>query len=89
MTITVEEAQEIVWGGPGAGHVAIQDVEDHRWYTMQLVVFRRDHLGLMGFYYMEPASEMQEDQDRFLDDPVHIFPVDAKSVVTTIYERRP
>lgn len=77
----LDEAQDIA----DAEYVAIQDVSEHRWYTRQLVVFERDG-ALFGFYYMEPASELQEDQDRFETDPVRVFPVSGREVTTTVYE---
>lgn len=80
-TITQDEAEGIVYGE----HVAIQEVSKHRWYTKQLVVFEQDGEPL-GFYYLEPASELQEDQDRFEADPVPVFPVAPKTVSTTVYE---
>lgn len=80
-TISVDDAEEAVYGA-----VAIQDVSQHRWYTRQLVVFVHDG-SLMGLHYLRPASELQEDQDRFDADPVPIFPVVAKEVVTTVYEK--
>jgi hypothetical protein len=72
---------------------AMQEVEKHRWYTRQLVVFTRDALVAevnaaspegdaettvpqhdhFCFYYREPASELQEDQDRYDSDPVEVF----------------
>ena len=80
MFINAEEAEEIAL----FDHVARQDVEEHRWYTKQLVVFELDG-RLMGFYYLDPATEMQEDQDRFEAEPVPIFPVAGREVTTTVY----
>ena len=79
--IPTDEAEDIYYGQ----HVAVQEVSQHRWYTKRLVVF--DHGdGLKGFYYLEPATELQEDQERFDADPVPVFPVVAKEVTTTVYE---
>jgi hypothetical protein len=69
----------------GDEKVAQQVVSKHRWYTKHLIVFQRDGMR-MGFYYLEPASELQEDQDRFEADPVPVFPVTAREVTTTVYE---
>lgn len=82
LSLTLDEAEDILWD---ENLVAKQDVSDHRWYTKQLVVFTHPK-GLMGFYYLEPASEIQEDQDRFEDDPVPIFPVVGRAITTTVYE---
>lgn len=81
-TITHDQAEEIVAGYDG--WIATQDVSKHRWYTKQLVVFSDDE-HLSGFYYLDPASEEQEDQDRFEASPVPIFPVESYDVVTTVY----
>jgi hypothetical protein len=81
MTLSIEDAEDIVYGD----HVAIQDVSKHRWYTRQLVVFERGG-DLRGFYYLEPATEEQEGQDRFEGDPVPVFPVSVREVVVKTYE---
>lgn len=81
VSLTADEADDIVYGD----HVAVQDVSRHRWYTKQLVVFERDG-RLWGFHYLDPATELQEGQDKFESDPVPLFPVVAKQVVTTRYE---
>jgi hypothetical protein len=78
--ISSDEAMEYVYD-----NVAIQDVSKHRWYTKQLVVFEDDG-ALFGFYYFDPATEMQEDAERFEDDPVPIFRVAPKEVTITRYE---
>lgn len=83
--ITVDDAQEIVWDGA----LAVQIVSKHRWYTKQLVVFEPLPGVKVGFYYLDPASETQEDQDRFEADPVPIFPVIGRQVTTTVYEKAP
>ena len=82
MTLTTDEADDRIYGP----HVAIQDVSEHRWYTKQLVVFMGDDHLLYGFYYLKPATELQEDQDRFESDPVKVFYVNARDVTTTVYE---
>ena len=81
-TISADDAMEIVYGD----HLSIQDVDEHRWYTKQLVVYADGDMGVRGFYYLKPASEIQEDQDRFEADPVPIFPVVGRTVTTTVYE---
>jgi len=82
-TMTQDEAEEYVWGD----HVAIQEVSEHRWYRRQLVIIKDESQALLGFYYLRPATEVQDDQDRFESDPVQVFPVVAKEVVRTVYER--
>lgn len=77
-SISVEEADDIIDGRP----VAIQHVSKHRWYTRQLVVFERDG-EMLGFHYLEPATEEQEGQDVYEGDPVPVFPVISKQITTT------
>lgn len=80
-TISTDDAQEHAWNA-----VATQTVSEHRWYTKQLIVARDDAGDLFGFYYLNPASELQEDQDRFESDPVPVFAVVAREVTTTVYD---
>jgi len=75
-----DDAKGLVYGG----HVAIQEVSRHRWYTKRLVVFKRDG-RLVGFHYLDPASEEQDGQDVFENDPVPVFPVTAREITTTVY----
>lgn len=88
-TISTDDAGEIATGWQ---QVAEQEVSKHRWYTKKLIVFRDSEGevmpddGLYGFYYLDPASELQEDQDRFESDPVKVFSVSAREVVSTVYE---
>jgi hypothetical protein len=84
-TISTDEAEDLVYGD----HEGIQDVSTHRWYTKQLVVFTGERGGLYGFYYLKPASEIQEDQDRFESDPVKVFPVEAEEVTVTKWRPAP
>lgn len=81
-TITIDEADDIVICET---YLAKQFVSDHRWYTTYLIAFELDDGDLMGFYYMDPASELQEDQDRYENDPVPIFPVAGDKVITIVY----
>ncbi len=80
-TITTEEADELYFEA-----VAIQDVSNHRWYTTQLVVYKDPDGYLMGFYYLDPATEMQEDGERYETDPVEVFPVKSREIIHTRYE---
>lgn len=78
--ISVDEAEDVLEGVP----LAVQTVSEHRWYAKQLVVFEAPD-GLRGFYYLNPASELQEDQDRFESDPVRVYRVAGTEVVKTTY----
>lgn len=81
-TLTADEAEDIIYSTA----LPMQEVSQHRWYTKRLVVFKRED-ELLGFYYLDPATEEQEGQDRFEADPVPVFPVTASEVVTTVYEK--
>lgn len=80
-SISVDEAEDLTYGG----YVAIQEVSQHRWYTKRLVVFEADDT-LLGFHFLDPATEEQEGQDLFEGDPVPVFPVVAREVTATVYE---
>lgn len=80
-TISVENAYEYLYEP-----VAKQFVSDHRWSTTYLIVYKDDTDALWGFYYDEPATEMQEGQDVFINDPVPTFPVEAREITVTKYE---
>lgn len=85
--IDLDTAEAATLGMPEGDYefVAGREVSEHRWYTKELIVIR--HNGeLYGFYYLKPASEIQEDQDRFEGDPVPTFAVVGREVTTTTYE---
>lgn len=83
-TIDREDAEEIYWG---EDQIAKQFVAEHRWSNTFLIVFERDG-ELWGFYYDEPATEMQEGNDPFdYDDPVSVFPIIGKEVTKIVYEK--
>lgn len=85
-TIDTESASELAMGYnmDELTWVATQAGRKHRWYTDVLVVFKEGD-DLYGFHYYEPASEIQEDQERFEDEPVPVYPVVAREVTTTEY----
>jgi hypothetical protein len=80
MQISIEEAEDIIWDE----NVILQEISKHRWYTKHLVVFEKDGQKL-GFYYLSPATEMQEGQGHFESDPVEIFPVIGEEHTYTKY----
>jgi hypothetical protein len=82
-TITQDEADDIVYSDKP---IAVQEVSKHRWYTLQLVVYRDTAGELVGFHYCDPASELQEGQDRYETDPVQVFPVISREVTHIVYE---
>lgn len=81
MTITVDEADEI---REMEAHEP-QVVSKHRWYTKLLIPFTDEAGALRGFFYLDPASELQEGQDRYESDPVKTFAVTSREVTTIVY----
>lgn len=81
-TITEEEALDHVYG---LNLVAIQFESEHRWYNRKLVVFTQDG-DLWGFYYDEPATEVQEGMDVFEAIPVPVYPVMGVKETRIVYE---
>lgn len=79
--ISTDDAEDIIYGK----HRVMQAVSSHRWYDRLLVVFERDG-HQMGFYYLKPKTELQEGQDIFEGDPVPVFSVSSREVITTVYE---
>lgn len=77
MTISIDEAEDIILDG----HLVIQEVSRHRWYTKRLVVFERGG-EMRGFYFLDPATEEQEGQDCFEADPVPVYDVVERASVT-------
>jgi hypothetical protein len=83
-TLPVQQAQDMV---DLTEYVAMQELERHRWYTRRLVVYNSPSGYLRGFVYLDPASELQEDQDRFEADPVPTFPVHSATMTKIVYVR--
>jgi hypothetical protein len=84
--VAAGEAEELGMLAGAYRRVGVQEVSEHRWYTKQLIAFQRNEGELLGFYYLKPASEIQEDQDRFEADPVPTFAVASREIKTTVYE---
>lgn len=61
MKITEQEAQEIYYDEK---YVAVEEGGDHRWWRPIYVTFSSDG-KFYQFMYMQPLTEVQEDQDRF------------------------
>jgi hypothetical protein len=87
-SIDTESAGELAmgYGLDELEFVAMQTGKKHRWYTDMLVVFKvKGEDDLYGFDYFDPATEMQEGDERFVADPVPVFPVAAQEVTRTEY----
>lgn len=64
-------------------HVATVPLDEHRWYTRKLDVYRRKADGaLAGVTWEDPATEEQEGQDR------NALVVEVEAYTTTSYRVR-
>lgn len=84
--IAAGEAEELGMPPGAYRREGVQVVSEHRWYVKQLIAFRRNDGELLGFFYLKPASEIQQDQERFEADPVPTFAVASREIKTTVYE---
>ena len=82
MELSIEEAEDIFW----EDHVAKYAGDKHRWHQDMYCVFTRDG-KYYEFLYMDPATEMQEGQDCFENDPVPCYEVIPMQKSVTYYER--
>ena len=64
--LATNELDDMMWREGTYSKVDKTFIDKHRWYNSFYVIFR-DTVNdkLYSVYYMEPASEMQEDQDRW------------------------
>lgn len=66
--------------------VSNEEFDKHRWYTVRTLVFKADDGYHYEVGYMDPATEMQEGQDRWDYDYktglVSAIRVEAKEVTT-------
>lgn len=66
--------------------VSNEEFDKHRWYTVRTLVFKADDGHHYEVGYMDPATEMQEGQDRWDYDYktglVSAIRVEAKEVTT-------
>lgn len=85
--ISVEDAKEIVGDYSNtATCVYTEEGDRHRWYRDLFTVFKTDSTHF-GVYWMDPASELQEDQDLFHSDPVEIYPVESYEQIITKWRK--
>lgn len=66
---TVEELEED-YDLPYGGEISFERIDKHRWYTVCEVVFQADDGLTYMVDYLDPATEMQEGQDRW---PIHSY----------------
>jgi hypothetical protein len=84
---SVEQLEEldITWR-TDAPVVFTEEWDQRRWYTVRRVVFKFED-QLWEIFYNDPATEMQEGQDRFDHDPVTAHLVEPVEVTVTRYRR--
>lgn len=64
--------------GDGIEHVTTERLDQRRWYTVELDIYRRTADGaLAGIRWNDPATEMQED----MDANAEVVPVEAFTTV--------
>ena len=96
-TISVDAASELAFGSNGwtdeDGPEDLFFVEDEivdtgRWSIYHFIVFKNED-QFYGFDYEEPATEYQDIgiEERFDANPVPVYPLVAREVVKTVYDR--
>lgn len=81
------EALEEDYDLPFGGEIFFERGDKHRWYTVCDVVFKADDGLTYMVHYLEPATEMQDGQDRWIidnyaDETVLATQVEPKEVTT-------
>jgi hypothetical protein len=85
---TVEELEE-EYDLPYSGEeLSFERIDKHRWYTVCEVVFKADDGLTYMVDYLDPATEMQDGQDRwpidnYKNNSVNAVQVEPKEVTTT------
>lgn len=82
----LEEEACVTWGVGSSSPLVVlsEPMDKHRWYTVVRVVFKHED-QLWEIFYNDPATEMQEDMDRFDIDPVRATLVEAFEKTVTDY----
>lgn len=83
---TVEELEEdydLPWNP-----VYEDTIDKRRWYSVLELVFKADDGKHYMVYYMEPATEMQESQDRWEDSRGYVEAVEVEPVQVMTTEWR-
>jgi len=76
---SVEDLEEVYDLPYGA--ISNTEGDEHRWYTIRELVFEAEDGTHWQVNYMDPASEMQEGQDRWINDPMKAFMVEKREVI--------
>jgi hypothetical protein len=86
-TFSVEQIEDmgLTWR-VDAPVVSTEEWDQHRWYTVRRVIFEFES-QLWEIFYNDPATELQEGQDKFDEDPVTAYQVEPFQVTVTQYRR--
>jgi hypothetical protein len=86
-TFSVEQIEEmgLTWR-VDAPVVSTEEWDKLRWATVRRVIFEYES-KLWEIFYNEPATEMQEGQEAFEEDPVTAYQVEPFQVTVTQYRR--
>ena len=86
---SIEELEED-YDLPYGDVISFERGDKHRWYTWCEVVFKAKDGNTYMVDYMEPATEMQEGQDRWYEsNPGHVTATQVEPVEVTTIEWRP
>ena len=85
---TIEELEEEYDLPYGGYELSFKRIDKHRWYTICEVVFKADDGLTYMVDYLEPATEMQEGQDRwpidnYTNETVLGIQVEPQEIITT------
>lgn len=78
------EELELDYSTDGAPIVECEPWDKRRWYTVMRIIFEHDG-ALWRIYRMDPATEMQEGQDKWGSDPVVATRMEPYEVTVTKY----
>lgn len=76
----LEEKYDLPWDA-----VARETIDKHRWYSVEDLVFLADDGYHYLVSYMDPATEMQDGQERWFDDPMPATRVELVPVMQEIW----
>lgn len=72
------------WKRSGPPVIECETIDKRRWYSVMRIVFRHDG-AFWQINRSDPATEMQEGQDIWIDDPVKAVQVEPYEATVTKY----
>lgn len=72
----LEEEYDLPWNA-----ISNTEEDQHRWFTVRELIFKAKDGNYWLVHYMDPASEMQEGQDRWMYDPMPAVKVEKRQVI--------